>query len=411
MRMNDLSAQPSQDYSRSGDITVTELTRTIKQLIETNIPMVAVIGELSNYVHHSSGHRYFTLKDESSQLKCVMFKWQAKGLDFQPEEGMKLRVVGNITVYERGGQYQLNAVSVSPLGRGELLTRLEELKKKLDAEGVFAQARSLPSYPMTVGVATSPTGAAVRDIISVITRRAPYVRIILRPTQVQGVGAAADIADALSDLNSHTDADVLIVGRGGGSIEDLWCFNEEVVARAIAASQIPVVSAVGHETDVTLADFAADLRAPTPSAAAELVVRDVRELFQELEGYRGYLRQTLIGRVDELAARVEQARRGLGAERFMQGLQLREQTVDEFSMRIRNALLHSLADKEKAVERLAGQMQALNPRSVLERGFAIVTRDRDGQIVTGPSMVDTGVKVAMEFARGRIGATVDDIQN
>ncbi len=409
--MNNSVAMNTLNYSRPSDITVTDLTRMIKQLIETNIPMVAVIGELSNYVHHSSGHRYFTLKDETSQLRCVMFKWQGGRLDFKPEEGMKLRVVGNVTVYERGGQYQLNVVSISPLGRGELLARLEELKKKLDAEGVFVQARPIPEYPVTIGVITSPTGAAVRDIISVIRRRAPYVRIILRPTQVQGAGAASDIVDAVTEINNHTDADVLIVGRGGGSIEDLWCFNEEIVARAIASSGIPVISAVGHETDVTLADFAADLRAPTPSAAAELAVRDVRELFQELEGYRSYLRQNRINRVDELARRVEQARRGLSAERFFQGLQLRSQSVDELFFRMQNAQLHSLSEKEKALERISGKMQALNPRSVLERGFAIVTRESDNIVVTDSSMVNTDERIALEFARGRLRARVNDILN
>lgn len=409
--MNNPPMANSFEYSRPGEMTVSELTRMLKQLIETNIPMVAVVGELSNYVHHSSGHRYFTIKDETSQLRCVMFKWQAGRLDFRPEEGMKLRVVGNVTVYERGGQYQLNAVSISPVGRGELLARLEELKKKLDAEGVFANARQIPQYPLTLGVVTSPTGAAVRDIISVISRRAPYVTIILRPAKVQGAGAASDIARGINELNGHTEADVLIVGRGGGSIEDLWCFNEEIVARAIASSRIPVISAVGHETDVTLADFAADLRAPTPSAAAELVVRDIRELYQEIEGYRAYIRQNLISRVDELAGRVEQARRGLSAERFLQGLQIRSQSVDELSLKMRNALMHGLSEKEKALEGISGKMQALNPRSVLERGYAIVVRERDNTVVTEPSMVDTDEKIAMEFSRGRLRATVDEIQN
>ncbi|MDP2983063.1 MAG: exodeoxyribonuclease VII large subunit, partial [Candidatus Latescibacter sp.] len=243
----------------TGRLTVTELTRHLKELIEANFPVVAVEGELSNYVHHTSGHRYFTLKDDLSQLRCVMFKWQGERIDFKPEEGMKLLAVGNLTVYERSGQYQLNVFRLQPLGRGELLLQLEDLKKKLAAEGLFERKHPIPLYPSTIGVVTSPTGAAVRDIISVLTRRAPHVRIILRPAQVQGVGASVDIAQAVQELNLYSDADVIIIGRGGGSIEDLWCFNEEVVVRAIAGSRIPTISAVGHETDITLADFAADL--------------------------------------------------------------------------------------------------------------------------------------------------------
>ena len=392
----------------SGNLTVTELTGILKKLIELNIPVVSVVGELSNYVHHSSGHRYFTLKDEYSQLKCVMFKWQADQINFQPEEGMMLKAVGNVTVYERGGQYQLNVISLMQLGKGELLAQLEELKKKLAEEGVFDNNRPIPSYPLTVGVVTSPTGAAVRDIISVITRRAPHVRIILRPARVQGIGAADDIVDGIRDLNAHTDTDVIIVGRGGGSIEDLWSFNEERVARAIASSQIPVVSAVGHETDFTLADFAADLRAPTPSAAAELVVKDSEELRQVLSGYRSLLLRGMLSLLDNLTGKVKNNKMGLNPERFLQTLLLKSQNVDELSMRMKNAVMLGISEKEKIAESLKSKLLTLNPRAVLERGYSIVYRDRDVRVVTDYTMVQAGDAISVELARGGFRGRVEE---
>jgi len=405
--MNDLNAFFDRD-TFSGDLTVTELTSILKKLIEGNIPVVSVVGELSNYVHHSSGHRYFTLKDEFSQLKCVMFKWQADQIDFKPEEGMMLKAVGNVTVYERSGQYQLNVIKLIPLGRGELLAQLEELKKKLAEEGVFDNKRPIPQYPSAIGVVTSPTGAAIRDIISVITRRAPYVQIILRPTRVQGVDAAADIVNGIGDLNQYTDVDVIIAGRGGGSIEDLWCFNEETVAQAIASSAIPVVSAVGHEIDYTLADFAADLRAPTPSAAAEVVVKDSEELKRVLSEYRSLLKKGILSLVDDLVQRVENVKKGLSPQRFIQFLLLKNQNVDELTMRINSASMLGISGKEKIAESLKSKLLALNPRSVLERGYSIVYRDKDSRIVSDYSMVERGDGISVELARGDLNAKVEE---
>lgn len=405
--MNDLNTFFDKD-TFSGDLTVTELTSLLKRLIEGNIPVVSVVGELSNYVHHSSGHRYFTLKDEFSQLKCVMFKWQADQVDFVPEEGMMLKAIGNVTVYERSGQYQLNVIKLMPLGRGELFAQLEELKKRLAKEGVFDNKRPIPLYPSTIGVVTSPTGAAVRDIISVITRRAPHVRIILRPTMVQGIDAAGDIVNGIRDLNLHTDADVIIVGRGGGSIEDLWCFNEETVARAIASSTIPVISAVGHETDYTLADFAADLRAPTPSAAAEVVVKDSEELMRVISRFRSLLRKEILALADDLAQKVENARKGLSPQRFIQSLLLKSQNVDELTMRINNACMLGISEKEKVTEGLKSKLLALNPRSVLERGYSIVYRDKDLRIISDYTMVEGGDGISVELARGGLSAKVEE---
>jgi len=391
----------------SGELTVSELTRLIKTVLEANIPVVAVVGEVSNYIHHTSGHRYFTLKDAQSQLKCVLFRWQAGKLDFEPEEGMMVRAVGNITVYEPSGQYQLTVLTIKPMGRGDLLMRLEALKKKLAGEGVFDNHRPIPPFPSFVGVVTSPTGAAVRDIISVIRRRAPHVQIILRPAQVQGADAATDIVEGIQDLNRYTNADVIIVGRGGGSIEDLWCFNEEIVARAIASSTIPVVSAVGHETDFTLADFAADLRAPTPSAAAELVVRNTEEIKQSIDGYRTFLRQRMTYVIEEMMAKVSSLKREFSPERFMQGIFLKSQHLDELTIRMKNAVLVGLTDTEKRAERVRSTIEALNPRKVLERGYSIVYREPDRRVVTDSVMVQPGDGIRVELARGRLNARVE----
>ena len=387
--------------------TISELTNIIKNIIEEGIPSVKVEGELSNYIRHSSGHHYFTLKDANSQIKCVMFKWQAGQLDFIPEDGMKLEALGKVTVYERGGQYQLNVSRLMPLGRGELLARIEELKKKLAAEGLFDNERPLPLYPSVIGVVTSPTGAAVRDIISVIRRRAPHVRIILQPVLVQGEGAAADIARGIHIMNEFTDADVMIVGRGGGSIEDLWCFNEEIVARSIAGSRIPVVSAVGHEIDFTIADFAADRRAPTPSAAAEIVVRDVFEVRQEILNNVYRMRQAVTARVEELSARVDYVRRGLSPRRFLDGLLMKSQTIDECTLRMKNALTLGLSQREMRLERMKSALAAMNPRAVLDRGYSIAYRSRDNHILTDSSMVTVGDGITVELSKGRIDATVE----
>lgn len=389
-----------------GRLTVTELTRLIKDMVEANFPVVAVEGELSNYVHHTSGHRYFTLKDDCSQLRCVMFKWQGERIDFKPEEGMKLLAVGNLTVYERSGQYQLNVFRIEPLGRGELLLQIEELKKKLASEGLFEQKRPIPSYPFTIGVVTSPTGAAVRDIISVLTRRAPHVRIIIRPTLVQGASASADIAQAVKELNLYSNADLIIIGRGGGSAEDLWSFNDETVVRAVAGSRIPTISAVGHETDITLTDFAADLRAPTPSAAAELAVCDVSDLREAIMGYRIRLKQKMLARLDDVVLRVGAVKKEFSPERFLQKIQYRSQMVDELSMRLKSGFALAVSQFETDLEKLRSRLLAMNPRAVLLRGYSIIYRELDNRVVVSDSMVGKGDSIRVELAEGRLRAIV-----
>jgi len=397
---------PERDAGSSRRMTVSDFTRVVKRLIEDGIGTVVVEGEISNFIHHSSGHRYFTLKDDFSQLRCVMFKWQVHGLSCVPADGMYVVAVGQATIYERGGQYQLNVVRLTELGKGNLLARLDELKRRLAEEGVFANERPIPSYPSVVGVATSPTGAAVRDIMTVLGRRAPHVRVILRPTLVQGADATADIVGAIQEVNEYTDADVIIVGRGGGSIEDLWAFNEEAVARAIAASRIPVISAVGHETDVTLADFAADLSVPTPSAAAELAVKDATETKEYIAALTGRMRRAVTVAVDGLAGRVDAVKRGLRSERILGYFASRGQAVDEMSLRLKGASADFLSDKHRRLERLSGKLAALDPHAVLERGYAIVYRENDGCIVTDGKMVSAGDGVRVMLSRGGFTADV-----
>ena len=265
-------------------LTVSEITARVKSVLEDSLEMGWVIGEVSDFSRASSGHCYWTLRDESSQISCVMFRFYARELTFIPEPGVQLLVYGNVSVYERGGRYQLHVYWVQPVGVGEMAVAFERLRDRLAAEGLFAEERKkpLPRFPRCVGVVTSASGAAIRDILQIVQRRSPGVQIVLRPTRVQGPGAAEAIANGIADLNAHSDADLLIVGRGGGSPEDLWPFNEELVARAIHNSRLPVVSAVGHEIDYTIADYAADLRAPTPSAAAELATPDQMELRREV---------------------------------------------------------------------------------------------------------------------------------
>jgi len=267
--------------------TVTELTRRIKQVLEAGFTSVVVVGEISNLKQHSSGHVYFTLKDENSQLSAVLWRSRVQHVAVMPRDGMKVIVSGRITVYEVRGTYQIDVASISPLGAGELQMAFERLKEKLAAEGLFQRDRKkpLPEYPERIGIVTSRTGAVLHDMVHVFRRRFPALTLVLVPVRVQGAGAAEEIARAVRDLNACGTVDVIIVARGGGSLEDLWAFNEEVVARSIVSSRIPVVSAVGHEVDFTIADFVADLRAPTPSAAAEIVVKDRTAVLEILRDF------------------------------------------------------------------------------------------------------------------------------
>jgi len=389
--------------------TVGELTRRIKGRLERDWAALWVEGELSNvHPHRASGHLYFSLKDERAQLRGVMFQSQASRLRFEPADGQKVRVFGGLTVYEPQGTYQIRAVRLEPVGQGELELAFRQLHARLEAEGLFDPRlkRPIPRCPRTVGLVTSESGAALRDLLSVTRRRAPHVRIVLRPARVQGPGAAEEIARAIRDLNEWGGADVLIVGRGGGSLEDLWAFNEERVARAIRGSATPVVSAVGHEIDVTIADFAADLRAPTPSAAAELAVPDRRALQEEI---RGRLHRLARAQREVLRRRRERVMLLSGSAAFREPLGVvrrRAQDVDRLSVRLEAALRRGLERRHLRWDALGGKLGALSPIAILGRGYAIV-RDGEGHIVRAGADVSAGDAVRVRLGQGSLDCTVE----
>lgn len=383
--------------------TVSEITRQIRGALEDGFPLVWVEGEVSNFTAHTSGHLYFSLKDESAQLRCVMFRSRRRRMIGPlPTNGMALRALGEITVYERSGQYQLSVLEWRAAGVGTLAQAFEELKRRLAAEGLFDEVhkRPIPVFPQRIGVVTSPTGAAVRDIIDVIRRRYPLAHVALAPVQVQGEGAAGEIAHAIELFNRFGVADVLIVGRGGGSLEDLWAFNEEVVARAIFASRIPVISAVGHEIDYTIADFVADLRAPTPSAAAEMAVPDRRELTGRVVRSGERLRVAIAGEVARGRERLATLVKSYGLRRPADLVAERMQRVDELERRLRHAILGSVALRRSTLESAKRHLASLGPQAVLARGYSICRKLPEGRLVTRGEDLTQGDRVDLSFFRG-----------
>ena len=393
-------------------LTVTELTTGIKTLLEDSFPYVSVAGEISNYKRHSSGHAYFSLKDDRSQLRCVMWRSANRKLTFEPEDGMEVLAQGALSVYEVQGQYQLVARQLKPVGAGALQAAFERLKARLEDEGLFQEEHKqpLPAFPERVGVVTSASGAAIRDVIQGRHRRAPWVSIILRPAPVQGEGAAAEIAKAIEEMNAYGELDVLIVGRGGGSIEDLWAFNEEAVVRAIYASRIPLVSAVGHETDFTLSDFAADLRAPTPSGAAEIVVRDLRELTDRLDGSMKRLCGIMAANLERRRQRVNTVVTGYGLRRPIDQIGQYAQFTDELTRRLIDRQFHGQETRSQRVSGLAGQLQALSPLSVLERGYAVCHNASDGRIVRSAKDLRIDDRVNVRLHEGVALCRVEHLQ-
>ncbi len=409
---------------------IAELTRRIKSALEGEFGSVWVEGEISNLRRPASGHAYFTLKDSASQLRAVMFRGAFAGVASPLRDGLQVRAFGQITVYEAGGDYQILVKKIEPAGEGELMLRLEALKKKLAAEGLFApeRKRPLPALPQHVGIVTSPTGAAIRDILQVLDRRFANLHVVLAPARVQGAGAAEEIAAAIDLLNGRGGLDVLIVGRGGGSLEDLWCFNEESVVRAIVRSAIPVISAVGHEIDWTLSDFAADVRAPTPSAAAEMVVKGKDELERRVADLRRRLglgaRTAVLGwrnRLDR-AARTPGLRDPLQAvQRLQQGVdflsvrlqkalaglpQLVRQRTDSAACRMERAMRGRMEEGRRALQHAEAQLRMLNPKGVLARGYSL-TRLPDGRLLRAVAEAVPGLRLMTELADGTVGSTVE----
>ena len=364
--------------------TVSQVNRAVRSLLETAVDALWVAGEVTNWTRSRQGHCYFTLKDDKAQLRCVLFAREAAFLPTDPQEGMRVRVFGSLTLYEPRGDYQILVRRVEGEG-GEGLWRLafERLRAKLEAEGLLdpARKRRLPRFPATVGVVTSATGAALHDVLTVLRRRSPWVRVLVSPTRVQGEGASQEVAEALRRLDAEGSADVIIVGRGGGSVEDLWAFNEEPLARAIAACATPVVSAVGHEVDVTISDLVADLRAPTPSAGAEAVVPDGATVRAQIQALPPRLARGLRGTVTRRRARVDE-----DLARLRRVLERRlappRQALDLAAGRLERGLIRSVERKRVRLSALSGRLQALSPLAILERGYA-VPRTPEGQLLRG----------------------------
>ncbi|SDG67293.1 Exodeoxyribonuclease VII large subunit [Vibrio xiamenensis] len=433
--------------------TVSRLNAEVRLLLENEMGIVWLVGEISNFSAPVSGHWYFTLKDSLAQVKCAMFKGNNRRVTFKPKAGNQVLVKARLSLYEPRGDYQLIVESMQPEGDGRLQQQFDELKMKLAAEGLFAQAskRPLPEHPQRVGVITSKTGAALYDILDVLKRRDPSLPVVIYPTMVQGEEAAIQIAQAIGRANARNECDVLIVGRGGGSLEDLWCFNNEIVARTIAASQIPIISAVGHEVDVTIADFVADMRAPTPSAAAELVSRDnshkqqafsqrqqnltssvlhyfskqqhrLDMLSHRLE--RQHPSQRLIQQaqqLDELQIRLSRAM-NLRIERQRQKIQRQEHALQLHSPvhqlnqqhnhlersqhRLQEAIKRQLLNREHQLALAAEKLDAVSPLATLKRGYSI-TQDSQGNVITDASQLSRGDHLVTRLANGEVRSTVD----
>lgn len=392
--------------------SISEITQRIKGLLEDSLPTIWVEGEISNFTRHTSGHMYFSLKDEGAQLRCVMWKWQSTRLFFAPQNGMQVLAQGDVSVYERSGQYQFVVSQLQPVGMGALQLAFDQLKQRLAAEGLFDEAakKPLPPFPEAVGVVTSPTGAALRDIAQIIGRRFPGVQLVLRPVSVQGEGAADQIAQAIREFNAYGRVDVLIVGRGGGSLEDLCAFNDEAVARAIAASQIPVVSAVGHEVDFTISDLAADVRAPTPSAAAEMVVRDRAELLELLAGLRQRLSSLAAKRLADARGRLDLLRPDLALRRVADRVQQRVQHMDDLAARLVRAFEHTLTAKTGLFQELAAALNTLSPLSTLQRGYSIVYRLPQRSVVRSSSVLNVHDDLEIAFASGKARCKVEHLE-
>ena len=392
-------------------ITVTDLNKYIKNKIDGDemLNNVLVKGEISNFKNHYTGHMYFTLKDENSLIKCVMFKSYTTHLSFMPKDGMKVMVLGSVAVFERDGVYQIYAKAMKEDGLGNLYTAYEELKKKLEQEGLFAEShkKKIPFMPKTIGVLTSNTGAVIRDIINVSTRRNPGVHIRLYPVPVQGPGAAEKIAEGIKFMNENKLADVLIIGRGGGSLEDLWPFNEEIVARAIYDSELPIISAVGHETDFTIADFVADLRAPTPSAAAELAVANIEDVRETLKLYNNRYKVALKKKIELMRLSYEKCMARPAYKNPTQKINEQYMVIDMKVKTLQNSMMLKLKEAKTSFVKETAKLDSLSPLKTLTRGYSIVTKQESGKVIKSVDDLNSGEKVNLRLSDGQKTATID----
>ena len=391
-------------------MSVSELNNFIKSMFDSNrlLGSVHVRGEISNFTNHRNGHFYFSLKDESGQIKAVMFRTSAMRLKFIPENGMKVTVYGSITVFPRDGVYQLYATSMQPDGVGALYLAYEQMKARLEAEGLFSDLykKDIPEYPERIGVITSPTGAAVRDIINVLGRRYPLATVYIYPALVQGEGAARTLIDGIDYFDKSKLVDTIIIGRGGGSIEDLWEFNNEGLARRIFECSIPVISAVGHETDFTICDFVADMRAPTPSAAAELAVPDIRELVMSVDALYDRVDRALTRTAERAREKLARLQSSRVLSDFSGVIGLLTDKVEQLKRNATVAYGAYLADKRLAFLTNVGKLEALNPLSVMARGYSVA--QKDDRTVASVSDVSIGDVITVRLSDGKISATVNE---
>jgi len=408
-------------------LTVSELTRSIRGTLETKFGAVWVQGEVSNYKAHPNGHQYFTLKDARSQIACVIWRDSMAPLRQPLADGAQIQILGTVSVFEARGQYQIVVQIVQPRGLGVLQAKFEALKRKLEAEGLFdpARKRPIPKFPRRIGIITSPSGAAIRDILNILRRRAPWLSILISPVRVQGTGAAQEIAVAIRELATPNEnfarVDLIIVARGGGSLEDLWEFNEEIVARTIASTHVPIVCAIGHEIDFTIVDFVADLRAPTPSAAAELIVRDVVDLVRDLEGCTRRLGRELLNRMRDAQQRLDHAREtvrrclGRRIDNYRHGLahaiavlqarspvrelMLRRNRFGDLQRRLRESPARILENARYRFQRIEGILRVLGPEATLRRGYSITTDER-GKLIRSVATVRPKMKIKTRISDG-----------
>lgn len=390
---------------------VSEINKIVKNLLEEEFPEIWLEGEISNFTLHSSGHLYFSLKDEEAQINAIMYKWQATGLKFAPEDGMKVIARGKISVFVKGGRYQIIVYALEPIGIGALQQAYEQLKRRLEIEGLFDEAhkRPIPMLPQKIGIVTSPTGAAIRDILNIIDRRFANVHILLYPVTVQGDRAAGEIEEAITYLNDYFPSlDVLIVGRGGGSLEDLWPFNTETVARAVYNSRIPVISAVGHEVDYTICDFVADLRAPTPSAAAELVVSNKNELERKILLLTSKIRSSMEHELEERISRYEHF---AGSRIFLHPEELYfqfQQEIDYYLEKIVSKCTHFFDFQRERLNSVSGKLDVLSPLNILARGYSITYKLPENVILRDISQLSISDKVRVKLKKGQIICRVEE---
>lgn len=390
--------------------SVKEINRLVRELLEQSFPSFWISGEISNFISASSGHWYFSLKDDEAQVRCTMFKNKNMVADWVPKNGEKIEAKCFIGLYEARGEYQLNIELIRLAGTGLLSEAFNQLKEKLLKEGLFETSRKklIPQFPKSIGVITSPTGAAIEDILITLKRRSPHIPIFIYPSLVQGKEAPLAIVKAIETANIRMECDLLILARGGGSIEDLWAFNEEIVARAIVASKIPTITGVGHETDTTIADFVSDLRAPTPTGAAELVTSHTVELIKTIQVYKNQLNKVMAGLIRELMQKIDYLEKRLISPR--QQIQRQKEQIHQYIQRINQSMKNTMIQYRLNINKLKLNLDHLSPHAVLSRGYSIIT-NVDGQIVNNANQLKLDDKIRIQLNHGQADATISDLKN